>query len=60
MVLLQPADQNLSLTPGRYVLVLAGRGYDFTIAGKVTDTDQCLERSDVLGGAVYSQCRTLQ
>jgi hypothetical protein len=60
MVLLQPADQNLSLTPGRYVLVLAGRGYDFTVAGKVTDTDQCLERTDVLGGAVYSQCRKLQ
>jgi hypothetical protein len=60
MVLLQPADQNLSLTPGRYVLVLAGRGYDFTVAGKVTDTDQCLERTDVLGGAVYSQCRTLK
>jgi hypothetical protein len=60
MVLLQPADQNLSLTPGRYVLVLAGRGYDFSIAGKLTDTDQCLERTDVLGGAVYSQCRSLQ
>lgn len=60
MVLLQPADQQLSLTPGRYVLVLAGRGYDFSIAGKLTDTDQCLERTDVLGGAVYSQCRSLQ
>lgn len=60
MVLLRPADQQLSLSPGRYVLVLAGRGYDFTVAGRVTDLDQCLERTDVLGGAVYSQCRTMQ
>jgi hypothetical protein len=60
MVILRPARGDLSLTPGRYVLVLAGRGYDFTVAGKITDTDQCLERTDVLGGAVYSQCRTVQ
>jgi hypothetical protein len=60
MVLLRPADQQLSLSPGRYALVLAGRGYDFNIAGQVKDTDQCLERTDVLGGAVYSQCRTMR
>lgn len=60
MVILHPADKDLSLSAGRYALVLAGRGYDFTIAGKVTDTAQCLERTDVLGGAVYSECRTMQ
>jgi hypothetical protein len=60
MVILNPADQQLSLSPGRYALVLAGRGYDFAVAGKISDTAQCLERSDVLGGAVYSECRKLQ
>jgi hypothetical protein len=38
------------------VLVLAGRGYDFTIEGQVTDAAQCLERSNVVGGIVYSEC----
>ena len=60
MVILSPADQQLSLSPGRYALVLAGRGYDFTVAGKISDTAQCLERTDVLGGAVYSECRKLE
>jgi hypothetical protein len=60
MVMLNPADQDLSLSPGRYALVMAGRGYDFTVAGKISDTAQCLERTDVLGGAVYSECRKLQ
>jgi hypothetical protein len=59
MVVLHPADPQLSLSPGRYALVVAGRGYDFTVDGQVTDTAQCLERTDVLGGAVYSECRTL-
>lgn len=60
MVMLNPADQDLSLSPGRYALVMAGRGYDFSVAGKISDTAQCLERTDVLGGAVYSECRKLQ
>ncbi len=59
MIVLHPADPQLSLSPGRYALVVAGRGYDFTVDGQVTDTAQCLERADVVGGAVYSECRTL-
>jgi len=59
MIVLHPADPQLSLLPGRYALVVAGRGYDFTVDGQVTDTAQCLERADVVGGAVYSECRTL-
>jgi hypothetical protein len=59
MIVLHPADPQLSLSPGRYALVVAGKGYDFTVGGQVTDTAQCLERTDVLGGAVYSECRTL-
>jgi hypothetical protein len=56
MVVLRPADPQQSLSPGRYALVLAGKGYDFTIEGQVTDAAQCLERSNVVGGIVYSEC----
>jgi hypothetical protein len=56
MVTLRSSDPEFSLSPGRYVLVLAGRGYDFTIEGQVTDAAQCLERSNVVGGIVYSEC----
>jgi hypothetical protein len=59
MILLHAADSQPSLSPGRYALVLAGRGYDFTIEGQVTDLAQCLERTDVVGGSVYSECRAL-
>jgi hypothetical protein len=58
MVTLRSADPEFSFSPGRYVLVLAGKGYDFTIDGQVTDTAQCLERTNVTGGMVYSECRT--
>jgi hypothetical protein len=57
MVTLRPANPEQSLSPGRYALVLAGKGYDFTIEGQVTDAAQCLERTNVVGGIVYSDCR---
>jgi hypothetical protein len=57
MVTLRPANPEQSLSPGRYALVLAGKGYDFTIEGQVTDAAQCLERTNVVGGIVYSECR---
>lgn len=56
MVTLRSADPEFSLSPGRYVLVLSGRGYDFTIDGPVTDVAQCIERTNVVGGIVYSEC----
>jgi hypothetical protein len=59
MVVLRPGDPQLTLSPGRYALVLGGQGYDFTVSGKLTDVTQCLERTDVVGGDVYSECRTL-
>lgn len=59
MIVLHSAESGLALSPGRYVLVLGGQGYDFTVAGQVTDTAHCLEMSDVIGGTVYSECRTL-
>lgn len=59
MIALHPQDPQLMLSPGRYVLVIAGKGYDFTVAGKITDIAQCIERTDVVGGSVYSECRNL-
>jgi len=59
MVVLHPENSNLALSAGRYALAIAGRGYDFTVAGQKTDTAQCLERTNVVGGTVYSECRTL-
>jgi hypothetical protein len=59
MIVLRPADSPSALSPGRYALVLAGKGYDFTIDGQITDTAQCVERTNVVGGTVYSECRTL-
>ena len=59
MVVLHPEDPNLVLSAGRYALAIAGHGYDFTVAGQMTDTAQCLERTNVVGGTVYSECRTL-
>jgi hypothetical protein len=59
MIALHPEDANLVLSPGRYALAIGGHGYDFTVAGQMTDTAQCLERTNVVGGTVYSECRTL-
>jgi hypothetical protein len=56
MIVLHAAESDLVLAPGRYVLVLGGQGYDFMVAGEVTDTAHCLERSNVVGGTVYSEC----
>jgi hypothetical protein len=57
MLLIQAADPNFSLPPGRYVLALKNQGYDFTVAGKVTDPSQCLERTDAANGTFYSDCQ---
>jgi hypothetical protein len=59
MVVLRSGDSQSALTPGRYALVLAGKGYDFTIDGQITDTAQCVERTDIIGGTVYSECHSL-
>ena len=50
MVLVQPKDSDFALPAGRYVLALKNQGYDFTVAGKVTDPSQCLERIDAANG----------
>ncbi|QPF87098.1 hypothetical protein IC762_12690 [Bradyrhizobium genosp. L] len=56
MVLLQAEQDGFALTPGRYVVVVRGIGYDFTVAGQVTDPDQCVERFNATNGAFYSPC----
>ena len=56
MLLLQPEQDGFTLTPGRYVVVIKGMGYDFTVAGTVTDPNQCVERINAANGAFYSPC----
>jgi hypothetical protein len=57
MLLIQPEDPDFTLPAGRYALALRNQGYDFTIAGKVTDLAQCLERTDAANGTFYSDCQ---
>jgi hypothetical protein len=57
MLLVQSEKADFALPAGRYVLVLRDRGYDFTVAGKVTDVAQCLERTDAANGEFYSECQ---
>jgi hypothetical protein len=59
MLLVQPDKADFTLSPGRYVLVLRGQGYDFTVAGNVTELSQCLERTEATNGAFYSECQKL-
>jgi hypothetical protein len=57
MVWIRPADPNVSLSPGRYMLAFKNHAYDFAVEGPITDTAHCLERTDTQNGAVYSECR---
>jgi hypothetical protein len=56
MLLVQAENADFALPAGRYVLVLKNQGYDFTVAGEVTDPSQCLERTDASNGEFYSDC----
>ncbi|WP_439405873.1 hypothetical protein ACNJX9_31500 [Bradyrhizobium sp. DASA03076] len=56
MLLLQPEQDGFTLAPGRYIVVVKGMGYDFTVAGTVTDPTQCVERINATNGAFYSPC----
>jgi hypothetical protein len=57
MLLVQPAEPDFTLPAGRYALALRNQGYDFTVAGEVTDLSQCLERTDAVNGSFYSGCQ---
>jgi hypothetical protein len=56
MLLVQPEKADFALPAGRYVLVLRNQGYDFTIAGEVSDPAQCLQRTEAANGTFYSEC----
>lgn len=56
MYLVQPQASDLVLPPGRYVLVIKGQGFDFTVDGGATDPRHCVERVDAVNGAFYSPC----
>jgi hypothetical protein len=57
MLLVQPENADFTLPAGRYVLALKYQGYDFTVAGNVTDPSQCLERTDAANGVFFSDCK---
>lgn len=57
MLLIQPENSDFVLPAGRYVLSLKNQGFDFTVAGKITDPWQCLERTDAANGRFYSDCQ---
>ena len=59
MILIRPQNPNFMFPAGRYALVLPGASYDFTVAGRITDTAQCLERTDALNMPVYTECPSL-
>jgi hypothetical protein len=51
------AEAEKPLTPGRYALILKDEAYDFSIAGQVTDSKQCLESVAAANGAFYAECQ---
>jgi hypothetical protein len=57
MLLLRPDAADFVFPAGRYGVVLKGQAYDFTVAGRITDPMQCLERTEAANGAFYSECR---
>lgn len=59
MLLIRPDPPDLIFPAGRYVLVLKGVGYDFTLDGPTADAAHCLERTDALMVPIYTECRTL-
>jgi hypothetical protein len=56
MVVIRPQHAEFVFPAGRYALVVKKEAYDFTVDGPVRDPAHCLERTDALGAAVYSEC----
>jgi len=56
MVVMRPDRASFAFPAGRYALVLKKEAYDFTVDGAIHDAAHCLERTDALGGAVYTEC----
>jgi hypothetical protein len=49
-------DAEKPLAAGRYALILKDEAYDFSIAGEITDSRQCLESLAAANGAFYTEC----
>jgi hypothetical protein len=56
MVVIRPDRADFAFPAGRYALVLKKEAFDFTVDGAIHDRAHCLERTDALGGGVYSEC----
>ena len=54
---IRPEDPNFILEAGRYALVVKGIAYDFSVAGPIIGTNQCLEQIRAANGIFYSECR---
>jgi len=59
MIIIHAASPEFSLPAGRYALVFKGQAFDFDIGGQITDAAQCLERTNAVGGTVYSECHKM-
>jgi hypothetical protein len=57
MLMIRPESADFVFPAGRYGLVYKDQAYDFTVAGRVTEAAQCLERIEAANGAFYSECR---
>src|SRR5215210_1255568 len=59
MMVLKSQQPDLTLVSGRYAVVIKGQGYDFTVAGPITDPSQCMEKVEAANGSFYSECKKL-
>jgi hypothetical protein len=50
-------DPDKPLSPGRYALILKDEVYDFSVAGEITDSKQCLESMAATNGTFYTECQ---
>jgi hypothetical protein len=60
IILIRPADPELVLPPGRYVLLINDQPYDFAVEGKVSDPRSCVEGVATPRGPVFYVCKTPQ
>ena len=58
MIAIRSESDDFSFPAGRYALMLKGQAYDFSVEGPITESVQCLERTEAVNGAVYSECRS--
>jgi hypothetical protein len=58
MLMIRPEKVDFVFPAGRYGLVIKGQAYDFTVAGQITESAQCLEGVEASNGMFYSECRS--